>query len=581
MLCCERETLLCGQTSPRLEVAQTLVKAVASRKLFVGPDLRDLPFFEDYNAVGIHDRRETVSDHENRAAAFFDEPVDRLVDLFLRLSIERARRFIEDEDARALYERTSDRDALTLTTGETYSIISDHGSKPFRERIQKISNVCLFCSPHAISSRRFKVAHPDVLVGFAIEEREALRNGCHQFTPVTPQIHVRKRDVVYQDPSSCRIILTCKQTHERRLAATSRTNECDYLVWANVERDALQDGLHAAGIVERHVIERNRSINLRRPPRVIWLLDLRNYREERGQLTKRLPSCMQEVLEVRDAVVVGIAALHPVDDEHNKSNTAVLVVEERKAEREKQNAARDRDHSLLPHHVAQVERMTPQLFSAVLEQQVLVPAYELGLKAQLFDRSYLLGNFAATLFNLSQLAKEVLTKRSNGCLVTGHDKRIHENRNERDEPGPRVKPHEPEADERNPEDNRSHLEEEVVQHPFDFLDVPVDDGFLFCITVLQVPCRIEPKLDVFGVAPDEVPEMLLEGIPGSVHVTAHIDHDELARHDRDDQHEKPALRETSGEAVEEPADRVDLHDDEGLADQHPPGNPYDIRTEYQ
>jgi hypothetical protein len=55
------------------------------------------------------------------------EPVYCLCETLRRLSIQAARRLIEDKDARTLENCASDREALLLTTGEADAVLADLG----------------------------------------------------------------------------------------------------------------------------------------------------------------------------------------------------------------------------------------------------------------------------------------------------------------------------------------------------------------------------------------------------------------------------------------------------------------------
>src|SRR5207302_1855318 len=73
--------------------------------------------------VGVADRREAVRDHEGRPR--LEQLVHVLLHGPLRLGVERARGFVEDEDGRTQVQCPRDRDALTLSAGQQDPRLTD------------------------------------------------------------------------------------------------------------------------------------------------------------------------------------------------------------------------------------------------------------------------------------------------------------------------------------------------------------------------------------------------------------------------------------------------------------------------
>src|SRR5207237_9973706 len=99
------------------------VAAARQDQILVPPGLDDAAVIENDYLVGVADRREAVRDRDRRAA--LGQPVERLLHQPLGLGVERARRFVEDEDRRVAQDRAGDRDALLLTAGETVAALAD------------------------------------------------------------------------------------------------------------------------------------------------------------------------------------------------------------------------------------------------------------------------------------------------------------------------------------------------------------------------------------------------------------------------------------------------------------------------
>ena len=89
-----------------------MYRPCSSEQLVVRPLLDDLAVLEDDDQIGIADRRQPVGDDERGAAV--QEPPQRTLDLALGADVDRARRLVEDQDARIGEERAGERDQLAL-----------------------------------------------------------------------------------------------------------------------------------------------------------------------------------------------------------------------------------------------------------------------------------------------------------------------------------------------------------------------------------------------------------------------------------------------------------------------------------
>ncbi len=87
------------------------------------PCFDDAAVLDDEDDVGVEDRREPVRDHEARAA--FHQRHERGLDRRFVGRVERAGRFVEDEDARVLEQHARDREPLALAAGELVAALAD------------------------------------------------------------------------------------------------------------------------------------------------------------------------------------------------------------------------------------------------------------------------------------------------------------------------------------------------------------------------------------------------------------------------------------------------------------------------
>src|SRR5579871_999464 len=98
---------------PVLLVPHVLVDVAAPQELFVAPDVVDLALLHHQDRVGWHQHRKAVRDADDGAVAGDIQKVG--VDDRLALGVERAGRFVEDQDRRLDDQRPRDRQALALT----------------------------------------------------------------------------------------------------------------------------------------------------------------------------------------------------------------------------------------------------------------------------------------------------------------------------------------------------------------------------------------------------------------------------------------------------------------------------------
>ena len=100
------------------------------------PLLRDPAVFDHEDTVGVPDGGQAVRDHEIRAA--LHQVVHRGLDLAFRARIDRAGRFVEDQDARVGDDRAGDRQQLLLAGGKVGATLVEHGIVAVRQRVDEV-----------------------------------------------------------------------------------------------------------------------------------------------------------------------------------------------------------------------------------------------------------------------------------------------------------------------------------------------------------------------------------------------------------------------------------------------------------
>jgi hypothetical protein len=93
-----------------LQRGETRIKRVVTHELVVRADGDDTSGVDHGDAIGMADGRKTMSDHQHRAPRH--QPLERPLHDSLAVGVERARRFVEQQEGAVRENRASDRDAL-------------------------------------------------------------------------------------------------------------------------------------------------------------------------------------------------------------------------------------------------------------------------------------------------------------------------------------------------------------------------------------------------------------------------------------------------------------------------------------
>ena len=97
----------------------------------VRPLFGDLPTVDDDDAVRIAHRAQPVRDDQYRSP--LADSLHVVLDDALGLVVERARRLVENQDARVADQRPGDGDALALVAGESRTVFADERVVAFRQ----------------------------------------------------------------------------------------------------------------------------------------------------------------------------------------------------------------------------------------------------------------------------------------------------------------------------------------------------------------------------------------------------------------------------------------------------------------
>src|SRR5437660_8211387 len=114
-----------------LQVVQAAVLTVRGQQMVVTAALDDPAFGQHHDEVRMPHRCEAMRDHEDGAMGH--QPVDGLLHEALRFGVERARRFVENQDRRIAQQRARDCDALALPAAESRAALAQHRVIAFRQ----------------------------------------------------------------------------------------------------------------------------------------------------------------------------------------------------------------------------------------------------------------------------------------------------------------------------------------------------------------------------------------------------------------------------------------------------------------
>ena len=111
----------------QLRLNELTVEGGRANQLVMRPAVDDPALFEDDHAVHVRDGRQPMRDDDRRRMIF--DGAQRLLHHRLEPRVERARRFVEDEDLRTPEQRAGDRQPLTLSARELHAAVADRGAE--------------------------------------------------------------------------------------------------------------------------------------------------------------------------------------------------------------------------------------------------------------------------------------------------------------------------------------------------------------------------------------------------------------------------------------------------------------------
>jgi hypothetical protein len=134
--------------------------------------LDDLPVLQDDDQVGVADRREAVGDDE--CGAPVQEALQGALDLPLGADVDRARRLVEDQDARIREQRPRERDQLALSERQPGAALAELRLVAVLEPLDELVGADRARRGEDLVALRFRASEGDVLRDGACEEEAFL-----------------------------------------------------------------------------------------------------------------------------------------------------------------------------------------------------------------------------------------------------------------------------------------------------------------------------------------------------------------------------------------------------------------------
>src|SRR5262249_37065795 len=142
--------------------------------------------------------------------------------------------------------------------GQRGAPLTDDRIEALREPVEELRDVCRLRDLPQPLFRCRRVAVADVVTDGA-EEHDRLLEDQADLAAQRPDLEVADVDTVDPDRALSGVVEPGDQARERRLAGAGTADDPDVLTGLDGERGVLQDGRHAAGILERDVVELDAS----------------------------------------------------------------------------------------------------------------------------------------------------------------------------------------------------------------------------------------------------------------------------------------------------------------------------------
>src|SRR5580704_10403088 len=123
----------------QLQPIERGVAAPLAQQLIVAAEFYDHAVLDHEDAIGVHDRGDTMRDGDG--CATFAQFGDRLLDIALGFRIKRGGRLVQQDDGRVLDQRAGDGYPLALAAGKLQTVFADRGIVTVRGAFDEVVSV--------------------------------------------------------------------------------------------------------------------------------------------------------------------------------------------------------------------------------------------------------------------------------------------------------------------------------------------------------------------------------------------------------------------------------------------------------
>ena len=220
-----------------LHSVERRIAPAPANQFVVSAILDEAAMVERQDAVGEANRGQAVGDDENRAPCGDLRHV--LLDDPLAFIVERARRFVKDQDPRLAQECARNRNALALAAGQAAAAFADDRVVALGQlQDEVVSAGERSRSDHAVD-RHAGLGKRDVVADRTVEQNVLLQHDA-QLAAQPRAVHHGEIDAVDEHASALGDVETLDELGERALSRAGWADNADNLASRNAETDVVQ-----------------------------------------------------------------------------------------------------------------------------------------------------------------------------------------------------------------------------------------------------------------------------------------------------------------------------------------------------
>src|ERR1700722_2111393 len=242
-----------------LEPVERYIPAAGLDQTAMAPVLDQAAALDGDDAIGKPQRRQPMGNDKHRPAA--GDLGHVLLNDPLTLVVERARRLVEDQDARIGNQRAGDGEALTLACGQAAAAIAHDRVVAFGQFENEVVGPRKLRRSNDTLDRQRGIGQRNVVPDRAVEQHVFLKHDTDLATQ-PGRIDLREIDAVDQHTAALRDIEALDELGERALARAGRTDDADQLAGRNGQADVVQHFRPVDPVAEGDVFERDVAADL-------------------------------------------------------------------------------------------------------------------------------------------------------------------------------------------------------------------------------------------------------------------------------------------------------------------------------